>query len=297
MTSRGGQRRGDAPALPVAALIAAAMMATLALEAPAQEAAPASLAEVLEAKPETEKAIEFADERRRAAMRDAAVSFGMQSGLVRRHFELHRILERYARQLDRVYRFDRLLVASGGFTVAPPVVVETTAAFRLGEEGRRAAAARRVLRIVQPAQVVSGPPGWRRYFERAWEKPRAPSAVLFPRTGEEEALWRGWVREGWADGVTLAEDAFLADLDRLNRDFEGIVTWRILETQRMASAPEIEVMAKPVVGGGAEMRLDEKRIAITVEGRLNPLLDDWRAVEETPEPGAPQREVRTESAP
>ena len=248
----------------------------------AQERTPSTLAEVLEARPEAEKVLKFGDERRRAAMRDAAVSFGMQSGLVRRYFELGRILERYTRQLDRVYRFDRLLIANEGFTVAPPVVVETRQAFRLGEEGRRAASARRVLRIAEPARVVSGPPGWRRYFERAWERPRPPSAVLFPRDEEEEALWRGWVREGWVEGATLAEDAFLADLDRLNRDFEGIVTWRILEAQHMAAAPEIQVEEKPVVGGGAEMRVDERTIAITVDGRLNPLHGDWRALEETP---------------
>ena len=130
--------------------------------------------------------------------------------------------------------------------------------------------------------MVSGRPGWRRYFERTWERPRPPSAVLFPRDGDEEARWRGWVREGWAEGATLAEDAFLADLDRLNRDFEGIVTWRILEAQRMVAAPEIRVEEKPVVGGGAEMRVGERTIAITVDGRLNPLHGDWRVLEEAP---------------
>ena len=251
----------------------------------AQEAVPpATLAQVLAAKPETDKAVEFADERRRAAMRDAAMSFAMQSGLVRRYFELGGILERYARQLDRVYRFDRLMIAQAGFTVAPPVVVETTAAFRVGERGRRAASARRVLRIALPARVVSGSPGWRGYFERAWETPRRPSAVLFPRTAEEEALWAGWIREGWTEGTRLAEDAFLADLDRLNRDFEGIVTWRILEAQRMVSAPEIAVEAHAVVGGGKEMRVKERAIRITDDARLNPLAGDWRVIEETPWP-------------
>ena len=112
--------------------VALALVSAMAPEPLAEEATPATLAEVLEARPEAEKELRFADERRRAAMRDAAVSFGMQSGLVRRDFELGRILERYARQLDRVYRFDRLLIANEGFTVAPPVVVETTQAFRLG---------------------------------------------------------------------------------------------------------------------------------------------------------------------
>ena len=250
----------------------------------APETAPATLEEVLETKPVSEKVVEFADERRRAAMRGAAISFGMQSGLVRRAFELGQVLDRYARQLDRVYRFDRVLIERDGFQVLPPVVVETTRAFRRDEAGRRAATARRVLRIERPAEVVSRAPGWRGYFERSWESPRAPSAVLFPRNPEERALWRAWVREGWAEGTGLAEDVFAADLDRLNRDFEGVVRWRVLEAQRMVTAPQLGVTRRAVVGGGREMRVDEREIAIEVDARLNPIAEDWRVIEEAPWP-------------
>ena len=246
----------------------------------ALQSAPATLEEVLVAKPHASKAIEFADERRRAAMRDAAIGFGMQSGLVRRSHELAQLLRRYARQMDRVYRFDRLLITRGGFEIAPPVVVETTGAFQRSAAGDRAATARRVLRIVREAQVLGGAPRWREYFERSWEAPRPPSAVLFPRTPDEEALWREWVREGWRAGTRLADDTFNADLDRLNRDFEGIVTWRILERQRIVTAPRVEVEESAVVGGGAEMRLDERELRIREAARLNPVMEDWRVVEE-----------------
>ena len=247
----------------------------------AEEGSPATLEEVLAAEPDASKPIEFADERRRAAMRDAAVSFGMQSGLVRRSYELREMLGRFERQMDRVYRFDRLLITRGGFQVAPPVVVETTGAFSRGAEGKRAATARRVLRIVREAEVLGGAPRWLEYFERSWESPRAPSAVLFPRTPDEETLWEEWLREGWGAGARLAEDTFEADLDRLNRDFVGIVTWRILERQRIVTAPRVEVDSRPVVGGGAEMRVDERELRIREGARLNPIVEDWRVIEES----------------
>ena len=250
-------------------------------DAHAREGAPATLEEVLAARPSASKRVEFADERRRAAMRDAALSFGMQSGLVRRTHELRRLLEGFERQLDRIYRFDRLLIARDGFLVSPPVVVETNAAFRLAEHGKRAATARRVLRIAREAEVLGGAPGWREYFERSWEAPRAPSTVLFPRTPDEETLWRAWVSEGWSEGTRLAEDTFESDLDRLNRDFVGIVTWRILERQRIVTAPGVEVTSTAVVGGGAEMRVDARELEIREDARLNPVIDDWRVIEET----------------
>ena len=250
----------------------------------AQERAPATLDEVLETKPVSEKVVEFADERRRAAMRDAALGFGMQSGLVRRSFELARVLDRYERQLDRVYRFDRVLIERDGFQVLPPVVVETTEAFQREHDGRRAATARRVLRIERPAEVVGRAPRWRSYFERAWEPARAPSAVLFPRDAAEAALWRAWVKEGWVEGTRLAEDVFVADLDRLNRDFEGVVRWRVLQAQRMVTAPELGVTHRAVVGGGREMRVGARAIEIEADARLNPVIGDWRVIEEAPWP-------------
>ena len=248
------------------------------------ETVPATLKEVLETKPVSEKVVKFADERRQAAMRDAALGFGTQSGLVRRAFELGEVLDRYERQLDRVYRFDRVLIEREGFRVLPPVVVETTQAFRRGANGRRAATARRVLRIERPAQVVGRAPRWRGYFERTWETPRPPSAVLFPRTKAERALWRQWVEAGWAEGTRLAEEIFAADLDRLNRDFEGVVRWRVLEAQRMVTAPKLDVTRRAVVGGGREMRVDERAIAIEVDARLNPIVEDWQVIEEAPWP-------------
>ena len=242
-------------------------------------AEPATLEKILETTPDESKVVAIADERRGAAMRDAAVAYGMQSGLVRRAFEIGQLLDRHARQMDRVYRFDRLLIEHDGFLIAPPIVTETTA-FNRGSQGMRAAAARRVLRIERPSKVLGGSLGWRGYFDRSWETPRRPSQVLYPRTGDEFERWRAWVREGWEDGVRLAEDTFEADLDRLSRDFVGIVNWRILLSQRIVTAPELEVVARPVVGGGVEMRLDQREIAIRAQARLNPVASDWVVTEE-----------------
>ena len=150
------------------------------------------------------------------------------------------MLERLSAPLSGIYRFGDLMLSKHGFTVLPPVLAETRQAFRLGLGQDRAASARRVLRIVEPERIVSAAPHWRDYLVRSWRKPTPPAAVLFPRTGPETTLWRQWLAEGWAHGTALGDDIFAADLDRLNRTFEGVVLWHRLHLVGDGLGPRTE---------------------------------------------------------
>ena len=190
---------------------------------------PPTLAALLEAEPQEAAAAGdggFDGEARRPAMRAAALAFGSRAGLARRSWEIAAMLERHERKLSAIYGFRSLMVEKDGFTVMPPVLAGTDRAFRLDRDGGRAASARRVLRIVEPERIVSAVPHWRDYLVRDWERAQTPAAVLFPRGDAEAALWLRWLREGWDHGAALADDIFAADLDRLNRVFEGLVQWR-----------------------------------------------------------------------
>ena len=90
-----------------------------------------------------------------------------------------------------------------------------------------------------PSGSLAPPPHWRDYLVRSWRTPAPPAAVLFPRTGPETTLWRQWLAEGWAHGTALGDDIFAADLDRLNRTFEGVVLWHRLHLAEMVSAPGV----------------------------------------------------------
>ena len=142
-----------------------------------------------------------------------------------------------------------------GFTVLPPVLAETRRAFRLEPAGTRAASARRVLRIVEPARLVSATPDWRDWLARSWLPAEPPASVLFPRDAREDARWRRLLAEGWAEGVALADDIFAADLDRLNRTFEGVVLWHRLKRAGMLTAPGVEIERAGVSGHERLMRI------------------------------------------
>ncbi len=240
------------------------------------EEAPPGLEEVRDAAPSRQLEVSFSEEKRASAMRFAAIGYGARAGLARRGWEINRMLKRHAAQLSRIFRFRDLLLTKGGFSVMPPVAAETRSAFRLGRDGSRAAIARRVVRILAAERLVSAPPDWRDYLMRRWAEAEAPVSVLFPRDRGERESWRGWVAEGWLRGVTLADDIFAADLDRLGRDFEGIVLWRRLNLARMATAPVVTVGDADVSGGGEVMRIQESFARLGEPARLVPQTSRWR---------------------
>ncbi len=199
--------------------------------------------------------VPFAAEKRASAVRLAALGFGARAGLARRTWEIAAMLDRHGPKLSAIYRFGDLVLRADGFTALPPVVAETRRAFRLERTGTRAASARRVLRILEPGRLVSAAPGWRDWLERSWLPVEPPAAVLFPRDAREEARWRRLLAEGWAEGVALADDIFAADLDRLNRTFEGVVLWHRLSRAGMLTAPGVEIERAGVSGHERLMRI------------------------------------------
>ena len=247
---------------------------------------PPALEALLEAEPPVEAARDdggLSGEMRSSAMRSAALAFGARAGLARRGWEIAAMLERHGRELSAIYRFRDLMLRKDGFTVMPPVLAGTDRAFRLERSGRQASGARRILRIVEPEKIVSAVPHWRDYLVRDWAHAQTPTAILFPRDDTEAALWRHWLREGWEHGTALADDIFAADLDRLNRMFEGLVQWRRANLAGMVSAPSLETERIAVSGHGRLVRIDETRAALGEPARFELRPGEWKPLpEDTP---------------
>ena len=205
--------------------------------------------------PEPGPDVPFAVEKRASAVRLAALGFGARAGLARRAWEIAAMLDRHGAKLSAIYRFGDLVLRREDFAVLPPVLAETRRAFRLEPAGTRAASARRVLRILEPARLVSAAPDWRDWLERSWSPAEPPASVLFPRDAREDARWRHLLAEGWAEGTALADDIFAADLDRLNRTFEGVVLWHRLHRAGMLTAPGVETERAGVSGHESLMRI------------------------------------------
>ena len=227
----------------------------------------------------------FAGKARLSAMRAAALAFGSRAGLARRGWEIAAMLERHGRVLSSIYRFHDLVLHRDGFTVMPPVLAETDRAFRLGRDGTQAATARRVLRIVEPERIVSAVPHWRDHLVREWPKAEVPVALLHPRGEAEARQWRGWLRQGWARGIALADDIFAADLKRLNRVFTGLVLWHRASLAGMVSAPSLETTHTASSGHESRVRIGETRAALGPAARFELRPQQWKALPYTPSGG------------
>ncbi len=242
-----------------------------------ERSGPPDLSALLESKPGVDLGVEFGEEKRREAMRAAALAYGAQGGLAHRSWVIERnVVAKHAAKLDRLYGFRLLTETRHGFTLVPPVVGETRQAIRLGRDGRRAASAARVVRIVEPERLATSPPHWRDYLVRRWRVPEPPVSLLFPRDDREEADWARWIAEGWSEGVKQADAIFAADLDRLNAMLEGIARWGTLHDARMVGAPRIEVSRSATSGDGQVMRVGETLVRLGRPAELQVQARKWR---------------------
>lgn len=210
------------------------------------------------------------------ALREAALSYGARGGLASRTFQIQRRLAEYDTSLSRAFNFSRLLIAApSGLLIEPPVVSEAQRAVLVNAGGQAAAVADRIYRINRVARIVTASRNWRLYLERDWGRVDPPPGLLLPRDDTERAEWRQWIKEGWNAGVTQAEETFEADLDRLTNDFIGMVRYRELLAQGMISPPFALNEDRGVTGGGAEMRVGDRGVAITGPSALIPRSDQW----------------------
>jgi defect-in-organelle-trafficking protein DotC len=210
------------------------------------------------------------------ALREAALSYGARGGLAYRTFEIQRRLAEYDTNLSQAFDFSRLLIAApSGLLIEPPVISEAQRAVLVAAGGQAAAVADRVYRINRVARIVTAARNWHLYLERDWGRVDPPPGLLLPRDDDERAKWRRWIKDGWNAGIEQAEETFEADLDRMTDDFVGMVRYRELLAQGMISPPYARDDDRGVTGGGSEMRIGDRGVAITGQSALIPRSNQW----------------------
>ncbi len=211
------------------------------------------------------------------AMREAAMSYGARGGLAMQTWRIRKALETKQAYMDRIYDFNRLLIAApSGFLIEPPIVTEALDAMIIQDGGQSAAVADRVLEVNQNAKIVSTARNWRSYLERDWGGVEEPPVVLRPVRCAEKREWASLVAEGWRQGESQANDIFQADLARLNGDFTGMVRYRMLLAQGLISAPFALQMDRGVTGDGREMVIGDRAVQITGPSLLQTEPSLWR---------------------
>ncbi len=240
------------------------------------------------------------DRLRGGAMRDAALSYGARAGLAWESRAINRMLQAKAPEVTRTYDFGRALIKGpGNSVILPPVISQANEAWETSEAGKTLRVADTVYEIVEPTKFAAVAPQWQSYLIRTYKSPELPPDVLLPRDGSERDQWRRWVTEGWQEGQRQAQETFKLDLERLHRDFTGMIRYKALLEQGKVSAPVVADAKLGNTGTGTDMRVNDRAIRITQDPKLNVgKSPDWRAPVTTPGPdGVPTGTGDTAKAP
>jgi len=213
------------------------------------------------------------------AVEEAGLSYGARGGLARRTWEIRAQLGQHEGDLDRTYNFRYLLIAAqSGLLIEPPIVTESEKNVIVSSDGQEAAVADTMLKIQREARIVTASRDWRTYLERDWGKVEEPANVLLPKNDLEQAVWAKAVATGWEQGYTQADEIFQSDIDRLVRDYTGMVRYRYLLAHSMISAPFALQQDRGVTGGGSELRIGDRAVAITGQSQLQARPEQWQPV-------------------
>lgn len=216
------------------------------------------------------------DKLRYPALREAALSFGARGGLAHTSRQINKILQKRAAEFNRIYDFTKVMVPGPeGTMVLPPVISEARDTYEIENDGKVLRLADAVYEIIEQARFAPVAPLWHSYLVRDYGPPTPPPHALLPKNDGERDLWKRWVTEGWMQGVQQAHEIFQADLNRLERDFTGMVRYRQLHAQGKVNEVIAASTDLGVTGTGQDMRVNDRALRITREATLEMDASKW----------------------
>lgn len=212
---------------------------------------------------------------RKTALTEAAQTYGSRMGYARRSWEIMSDMSGRSSLLGQAFDFNRVSVRApgGAGIVIPPVISTGTGAFTVSDNGQEAAVADAYLTIVKPGRIASEVPSWREYLLMPAAQPETPVAELLPRDEAEKQLYARMFDKSWKDGIDQADAEFKERLNRLERDYRGM-----LQYIRLVDAGMMNEMVISTANFGVtttedgEMRVGSRAVKITSEAefRANP---------------------------
>jgi defect in organelle trafficking protein DotC len=211
---------------------------------------------------------------RYVAIKQTSRGLGAQAGLAWRSQQINRLLERDKNKLSQIFNFSYLILNND---VLPPVLTEGRNTLNLADD-QNIRISDRDYQIVYPPRFITAPPTWRDYIWMNYKKPEIPNATLLPKNHREAIVWNQFIKIGWNEGIEQADEIFTANINRLVRDFSGMVLYRKLLAQNMISAPYVAEADLGITGGGNDLHVNDRVLRITSTSELLPNSKVWRPV-------------------
>ncbi|CAG9184262.1 type IV secretory system conjugative DNA transfer family protein [Cupriavidus pampae] len=208
------------------------------------------------------------------ALRNAGLSLGARGALLARTKVINAALKQAERSLDTTYNFQPLMIEG---RVVPPVLTETRDVYT--QDSDRTVMFSGVRYKMESApRFTSRVPTWREYLYLEPGELNATNLKLLPRDSAEQQIWKQAVADGWQDGLKQADDILDANAKRLNRDYTGMVRYRMLALSNQISLPVVAQSLMPINSNGDTMTIDEQLLRITRTPSFNPNMSQWEAL-------------------
>jgi defect-in-organelle-trafficking protein DotC len=208
------------------------------------------------------------------AIRETATQLGATGGLAWRALQIDNSLSGQAGYLDHVFDFNQLLLPHN---VLPPVLTEADDSINQ-DNGTALRLASKTYQLISNARFVTSPPTWRTYLWMHYDKPDMPDHTLLPSTQAEAKLWNIYLKQGWKEGLNQANSIFGINLNRLKRDYKGMVLYRKLYAENMVSAPFVASTDLGVTGDANHIRINDRVLRITALSKMQTNSNDWNPV-------------------
>lgn len=211
---------------------------------------------------------------RMQALRDTAMTIGAQAGLSWRAKQINCALDKQSSNLDKIFNFSLMMLPHN---ILPPVLSEGRSILNIDDD-TTIRIADRTYQIVSQARFVTTPPNWRDYLWQSYERPEVPFGSLLPQNCNERQIWKTYSAMGWNEGVTQADGIYVSSLNRLKRDFTGMIRYRELLMQNMVSAPFVSRTELGITGTCDDMRINDQVLRITALPCLQQNSKCWNPV-------------------
>ena len=203
------------------------------------------------------------------AMTEYAKSVAIRSGIKSRMTTIDETIKANSRMLDGIYDFTPLMIDR----VVPPVISEANNLYNQKGDNQINTAAK-IFKIVKQARFSSTGINWREYLtfpveSSAFEKYAYVAGEMQPQDDIELKAWQEATIEGWGLGVNQANIILEQGMDRLNRDYLGMVRFHQFVMQGKLSMPVINRYNLYDTNDGTTMVMDETMLRITVLPTFN----------------------------
>lgn len=214
------------------------------------------------------------------ALRETASELGARGALAWRSLQINRSLTMQQEYLDHAFDFNQLLLPHN---VLPPVLAEADNSIVQPDQVTIRLESK-TYTLLSNARFVTTPPTWRTYLWMNYPKPDLPDHTLLPTTQAEAVVWNFYIKQGWKAGLIQANAIFSINLNRLKRDYQGIILYRKLYAENMVSAPFVASTDLGVTGDASQININDRVLRITALSQMQTNSKTWNPVIVKPQP-------------